>query len=77
MKTTSRTVTAHNAEITRSDILEFLRAKGVIADNAVVEQVSVRVPGGGDYSNCDILINDYEGEESLGIDVVWNTSGVS
>lgn len=75
MKTISKTVTTHSVVIQRADLIEFLKLKGIIVPSecTVVRQVSVHVPGGGDYSNCDLLLNDYEGEESVGIDVVWTT----
>lgn len=68
------TTTTNRVLIQRADLIEFLKSKGLMADNAIVQHVGVHIPGGGDYSNCDIEINDYEnGEDRFGVDVVWTT----
>lgn len=45
-------------ELSNVDIVEFLIHKGLIEKAEEVEEVFVRVPGGGDYSNHDLTIDD-------------------
>lgn len=47
-------------KLDNEDIINMLREKGIIADNETIKEVFVRVPGGGDYSNMNLDINDEE-----------------
>lgn len=47
-------------KLSNEDIIEMLREKKIIADNETIKMVFVRVPGGGDYSNTNLDINDEE-----------------
>lgn len=69
--TATTTRTDHVVSLTKDDILEFLRSKGVlekgVPDRAV--EITAHVPGGGDWSNTDLVL----GSESLySLHVAWS-----
>lgn len=60
------TITQNTIELSRNDIIDLLRTKGLdIPDTCVVE---FHVPGGGDYSNSDIVVS-----EQSPVSVTWMT----
>jgi len=67
VKKTTKTTNHHQLDIDNQLLIKLLQAQGEdVPDNAVV---SVRVPGGGDWSNEDLFI----GSDAT-IEVNWSTT---
>ena len=45
-------------KITNHDIISMLRKKGLVTNKETITKVFVSIPGGGDWSNTDMNIND-------------------
>lgn len=63
MNITKQTVKTHHVtnrtiKLNHEDIVDMLRAKGILRAGETVEKVFFAIPGGGDYSNRDMEIDD-------------------
>lgn len=59
MKTITKTTTTETRyEFTHTDILNGLKSLGLLPRDAQIQSCFVRVPGGGDYSNMDLDIEE-------------------
>ena len=45
-------------QLSNEDIIKMLRKEGVIRDNETIKSIHIEVPGGGDWSNMNLDIND-------------------
>lgn len=57
-------------EVTGSDIVKALRKAGMIPENGGAS-ITLRVPGGGDYSNMDLDLMDHP--VTIKIDDSWTS----
>lgn len=65
IKTTVKTTSQHEIRVSRHQLVQMLQRDGldVVPDDAAV---TVRVPGGGDYSNTDLDI-----DQDTDIKITW------
>jgi hypothetical protein len=59
MKASSITTTTRRYEFTRVEILRILTRAGYLSPEAHIKSCHVNIPGGGDWSNTDLDLEDH------------------